>query len=69
MSEKLLCIDIPGVVVQREPAGAGWQAHVEGKPGHWSRGDSQDEAIGSLIRRLAVEHQGANWRREQKAAA
>jgi len=64
MNEKtLLCIDISGVEIRREPAGDGWQCHVEGEPGHWSRGDTQDEAVGSLIRRLALEHQGANYRR------
>ncbi len=62
----LLCIDITGIEIQPEPAGRGFQAHVEGQPGHWSRGDTEDEAIGSLIRRLAVEYEGANWRRGQQ---
>lgn len=67
-AEQRLCIDISGIVVRPEPAGRGWQAHVEGQPGHWSRGDTQDEAVGSLIRRLALEHHGANWRRDQRPA-
>ena len=66
MTTTLLCIDMSGIVVQPEPMGRGWQVHVEGQPAQWSRGDSQDEAVGSLIRRLALEHEGANWRREQK---
>ncbi len=61
---QLLAIDIPGVVVQPEPAGRGWQVHAEGDTCQWSRGDTQDEAVGSLVRRLALEHEGANWRRE-----
>lgn len=65
--EQLLCIDIPGVVVRREPAGWGWQAHVEGDTRQWSRGDTEVQAVGSLIRRLALEHEGANWRRRQKS--
>lgn len=58
-----LRIDIPAVVVEPEPAGDGWQCHVEGSRGHWSRGDNPDEAVGSLIRRLAVEADGANSRK------
>lgn len=65
-TEQLLCIDISGVIVKPEPMGRGYQAHVEGNPGHWSRGDTQDEAVGGLIRRLAVEHEGANYRRTRK---
>lgn len=67
MSEQLLCIDISGIVVRPEPTGRGWQAYVEGESREWSRGDSQDAAVGSLIRRLAVEHEGANWRRQRGA--
>ena len=58
-----LRIDIPAVVVEPEPAGDGWQCHVEGSRGHWSRGKTPDEAVGSLIRRLAVEADGANSRK------
>lgn len=56
---ELWCIDISGVIVLPEPAGRGFQAHVEGKPADWSRGNTKDEAVGSLIRRLALEHEGA----------
>jgi len=59
---QILYIDIPGVEVLREPMGPGWQAHVLGDPRSWSRGDTQDEAVGSLIRTLALEHEGANER-------
>lgn len=60
---QLFCIDITGVVVSPEPMGDGWQCHVEGDTKRWSRGDTIDEAVGGLIRRLAVEHEGANHRR------
>lgn len=63
--KELWCIDITGVVILPEPTGNGFQAHVEGNPGDWSRGDTKDEAVGSLIRRLALEFQGANWRRQK----
>jgi len=62
----LYAIDISGVVAQREPMGPGWQCHVEGHPETWARADSLDEAIGGLIRRLAVEYDGANARRVAK---
>lgn len=58
-------IDISGIVVEPEQAGRGYQCHVEGLREHWSRGDTVDEAVGSLVRRLALEYQGANWRAEQ----
>lgn len=64
----LLCIDILGIEVNPEPMGCGWQSNVEGDKTQWSRGDTIDEAVGSLIRRLAVEHEGANWKRQQKAS-
>lgn len=60
---QLLCIDISGIIVRPEPMGSGYQAHVEGNSKNWSRGDTVDEAIGSLIRRLAVEAGGANFNR------
>lgn len=62
---QLFAIDITGIIVEPDPMGRGYQAHVEGDKGRWSRGDSVDEAVGSLIRRLAVEHEGANWRRKK----
>lgn len=63
---QLFCIDISGVEVQPEPMGRGYQAWVEGDRTRWARGETVDEAVGGLIRRLAVEHEGANWRREQQ---
>lgn len=68
MSKQLLCIDISGIEVLPEPMGRGWMAHVEGHPEDWSRGDTHDEAVGSLIRRLALEYHGANWRRDMGGA-
>lgn len=64
-AEQLLCVDIQGIVSRPEPMGRGWECHVEGDPRRHARGDTQDEAVGSLIRRLALEHEGANWRRER----
>ena len=61
--DQLPCIDIPGIVSRPESMGRGWECHVEGDPRRHARGDTQDEAVGSLIRRLALEHEGANWRR------
>lgn len=40
-----------------------------GSPADWSRGATRDEAVGGLVRRLAVEHEGANWRRERASKA
>ena len=59
----LWCVDVRGILVQPEPMGNGWQAMEEGRPTNWSRGDTADEAVGSLIRRLAFEHKGVNARR------
>lgn len=58
-----LAIEIGGIIVEPEPAGRGYQAHVEGDRFRWSRGDRVDEAVGSLIRRLALEHNGANHKK------
>lgn len=60
---QLLCVDIPGIIVRPEPMGNGYQAHVEGNSKNWSRGNTVDEAVGSLICRLAVEADGANFNR------
>jgi hypothetical protein len=62
---KLFVINIKAVIVENEPMGDGYQVHIEGNRREWSRGDTIDEAIGSLIRRLAVEDDGTNARAQR----
>ena len=37
---------------RREPAGRGWQASLQDDPTTWSRGDTEAEAIGTLLLRF-----------------
>lgn len=41
-------MNIESIKVIAEPMGNGYQAHINGNPIHWGRGDSLYEAIGCV---------------------
>lgn len=43
-------IDLSSIHTRPEPAGRGYQACIDGDWRRWGRGDTVDEAIGSVIR-------------------